>query len=384
MTMRHAHVTLTTATLLVSAGLAACDIAERDPIAPHFAVANAPGWGTASFDVYAQNMYLGGDTGPLFTLDFSNIPAVIAATNTFWNDVQQSAVGERVGAMAAELDLRRPHVVGLQEALQFVVLDGAFRPIGGIDMLGALEAELAARGLSYSTEVIQATTSSALPLALDPSVGITRWLAFTDRVVVLRRNDVKVTSTDQGVYAAVANVGPLQLKRGWARVTVEHGGRPHHFVTTHLETQVLALVQAAQADQLLNQVVAGLDGITIVAGDLNSDAAGAPGDPSWTPTYGRMLDAGFVDVWERAPRARTVPGYTCCQDPSLTNETSAHDERIDFVLVRSAEGPMAKLAPGRGFFRFDLVGVDAASRTSSGKWPSDHAGIVAGVRVLPE
>ncbi len=41
-----------------------------------------------AFTVYTQNVYLGGDTGPIFTIDFSNIPALIAATSLFWAEVQ--------------------------------------------------------------------------------------------------------------------------------------------------------------------------------------------------------------------------------------------------------------------------------------------------------
>lgn len=377
------HTRFTPFALVLAAALAACDVTERSPVAPDFAVVDPGGGAAESFDVYVQNMYLGGDTGPLFSLDLTNIPAVVAATNVFWTDVQNSAVTERVAAMADEIAVRQPHVIGLQEALRFVVLDGAFQPLGGIDFLGALQAELAARGLAYTPEVVQVTTSSALPLSVDPAVGVTRWLSFTDRVVVLRRNDVQVTATDQGVYAAMLNLGPVQLKRGWARVSVEHAGRSHHFVTTHLEVQALAPIQAAQVDQLLNQVVAGLEGITIVAGDLNSDAAATSGSPSWTPTYGRMLDAGFVDVWDAAPRARTDGGFTCCQDPALRNDVSELDQRIDFVLVRSSDEPMGEAAPGRGFFRFDLVGVDPWSRTTGSLWPSDHAALSASVRALP-
>jgi endonuclease/exonuclease/phosphatase family metal-dependent hydrolase len=384
MSRLHERRPLVIAALVVAAGVAACDVTQHDPIAPDFAVVDGGGWGTQAFDVYVQNIYLGGETAPLFSLDFSNLPAVLAAANVFWGQVQQSAVPERAAEIVSEIADRRPHVVGLQEVLRFVLLDGAFAPIGGIDLLGAIEAEIAARGLPYRTEVVQATTSSALPLAFDPSVGVTRWLSFTDRVVVLRRNDVEVTSTGQGVYAAVMNLGPLQLKRGWARVSVEHAGTPHHFVTTHLETQALAAIQAAQADELLNQVLAGLDGVTIIGGDLNSDAAAGPGDPSWTPTYDRMVAAGFSDLWDLAPRSSRAPGYTCCQSADLRNDAPELDERIDFVLVRRADEPITEAAPGRGFFRFDLVGVDESSRTASGLWPSDHAGIVGGVRMLPE
>jgi endonuclease/exonuclease/phosphatase family metal-dependent hydrolase len=285
--------------------------------------------------------------------------------------------------IAGHIAATRPDVVGLQEMLKFEILDGSLALVSGVDFLGLIEDAMAARGLPYATEVVQSATTSQLPLAFDPSVGVTRWLRFTDRVVVLRRTDVSVTDTDQGVYAATFTLGPVTLKRGWARVSVDHGGVPHHFVTTHLEIQALAPVQAAQASQLLG-LVAGLEGVTIIGGDLNSDAAAGPGAPSYTPTYELMIANGFEDVWELAPRQDGDPGYTCCQAKDLRNRASELDERIDFVLVRSSEGPMQDLAPGGGHFRFDLVGEVPSDWTPSGLWPSDHAGLAASVRILPD
>ena len=151
---------------------------EADPLFSRSAAAEP-------FDVYTQNYYLGGDTGPLFTLDFSNIPAIMQAASVFWQDVQDSQVPERAAAIADQIAERMPHVVGLQEVLQFEVLDGSFQKIGGIDLLEALEYELGVRNLPYVTEVFQVTTSSMLPLAVGES-GLT-WLAFTDRVVHRRR-----------------------------------------------------------------------------------------------------------------------------------------------------------------------------------------------------
>jgi endonuclease/exonuclease/phosphatase family metal-dependent hydrolase len=333
----------------------------------------------APFDVYTQNVYLGGDTGPLFTIDLSNIPAVIAATNTFWNEVQQSAVEDRMTAIVNEIDRRRPHVVGLQEVLRFVVLDGTMTPIGGLDLLALIEAEIAARGLPYTTEVVQATTSAGLPLAVG-ATGITRLLSFTDRLVILRRNDVALENEASGLYTAAVPLGPVTLRRGWARVSVDHVGTTHNFVTTHLEVQALAPVQAAQRQQLLQQVLAGLDGVTILAGDLNSDAAAQPGDPSWTDTYGVIRAAGFGDLWELAPWAARHDGFTCCQDPGLESP-SALDQRIDFVMFRT-DGA-APDGEARGHFRIDVVGEEEADRTSGGLWPADHAGLVGSVRAAP-
>ena len=143
--------------------------------------------------------------------------------------------------------------------------------------------------LPYEVVAVQENTSTgkAFGLPLSP----TRILQFTDRLVVLRRTDVPVSASGHGTYAATIILGPLTLKRGWIRLTTEHDVVPYHFVTTHVEIQALAPLHAAQAAELINVVVAGLEGVTIVAGDLNSDPEN-PDAPSWTPTYDDMITAG--------------------------------------------------------------------------------------------
>ena len=334
------------------------------------------------FTVYTQNVYLGGDTGPIFSLDLSNIPAVLQATNLFWAQVKASDVPARAAAIVDDLDERRPHVVGLQEVFRFVVVDprnGAV--LDYVDLLAAIQAEIAARGLPHEVVRVQTNTSSALPMAVDFSVGqISKALSFTDRVVALRRTDIPVAASAQGTYAATFALGPVVLKRGWIRLSVEHEGVPYHFVTTHLETQGLAPIQAGQTAELLGSVVAGLDGVTILAGDLNSDAAAGPGAPSWTPTYGTLLAAGFVDAWTQSAQGPWDPGFTCCQEADLRNGASVLDERIDFVMMRASDDPSAaERVPGS--VGVEIVGEEQADRTASGLWRADHAGLVAGLRL---
>ncbi len=370
--------------MVLGLALAACEDEQPSPVAPiaaEFSALSGEQRPSQAFEVYTQNVYLGGDTGPLFTIDFSNIPAVVAATNVFWQQVGQSAAPERMAAIVDEIEARRPHVVGLQEVLRFVVLSGTGAVIGGLDLLALIEAEISARGLPYTTEIVQPATSATLPLAVS-STGVTQALNFTDRLVVLRRNDVPLTAEESGLYAAVAPLGPVTLKRGWARVSVDHHGTPHNFITTHLEVQALAPVQAGQTQQLL-QVVASLDGVTILAGDLNSDAAAQPGDPSWTNTYDLVRAAGFADVWDLAPPASRGRGFTCCQAIDLRNRVSQLDERIDFVLVRSDQDLGRARGKSRGHYRIEVVGDERSDRTASGLWPADHGGLVASIRSTP-
>jgi endonuclease/exonuclease/phosphatase family metal-dependent hydrolase len=101
----------------------------------------------------------------------------------------------------------------------------------------------------------------------------------------------------------------------------------------------------------------------IIAGDSNIDADSSL-DPSF-PGYQAIINAGFTDAWlsKRAPD----PGFTAHQAENLLNPTSLLNHRIDLVLFRG----------GFGVADISLIGNQPADRTSSGLWPSDHAGIAA-------
>jgi endonuclease/exonuclease/phosphatase family metal-dependent hydrolase len=104
----------------------------------------------------------------------------------------------------------------------------------------------------------------------------------------------------------------------------------------------------------------------VIAGDFNIDADTSL-DPSF-PAYQAMINAGFADAWQikRAPD----PGFTC-QAGNLLNPTSLLSQRIDLVLFRGAFD-VADIS---------LIGNQPADRTSSGLWPSDHAGVAATLRL---
>ena len=325
-----------------------------------------------AFTVYSQNLYLGGETAPLFTLDLTNPVAVIAATQQFWGEVKGSAVPDRMAEVVDEIAVRRPHLVGLQEAAQFLVLDMAAggAVIDRIDLLAEIQQRISERGLPYEVAAIQNNTTVTLPLSP------TTVLRASERIAVLRRTDVTASSIAQGAYAAAVPLGPFSVRRGWIRFDTSHEGIDYHFVTTHLETQRVPVVQAAQANELINGVTAGLDGVTIVTGDLNSDAAN-PGAPTWTPTYDAMLAAGFIDAWQRSGNNRG-PGYTCCHADLRAADTSMN-QRLDFVMVRDAREP--SVATAHGSMSVDIVGDELFERTSNGVWPSDHAGLLGELRL---
>ncbi|NNF29312.1 MAG: hypothetical protein HKN73_18950, partial [Gemmatimonadetes bacterium] len=267
------------------------------------------------------NVYLGGDIAPVLAADFSDPVAVVTASAQAWAQVQGSNMPERAAEVVRRLASEMPAVVGLQEVFQFVELDGSFQPIAPpLDMLGLIQSEIVAQGVPYQVAAVQAGTSAALPVSIDLSTfQVDRWVAFTDRVATLVRDDVDVDGVHQGPYQASLELAPgFELRRGWIRTDISHKGGIVHVINTHLEGQALAPVQSAQVDELLGAITAGLPGTVVLMGDLNSDAAAGPGAPSWTPTYGRLVDAGFFDLWNEA-RPRTGDGFTCCHDPGLGN-----------------------------------------------------------------
>jgi hypothetical protein len=77
-----------------------------------------------------------------------------------------------------------------------------------------------------------------------------------------------------------------------------------------------------------------------------------------------MADANFYDAWTWAHGS--AAGYTGTQSDSLDNRNSTLSQRIDAVFFRGKR---------TGATEADTVGDTAADKTSSGLWPSDHAGV---------
>jgi hypothetical protein len=182
-----------------------------------------------------------------------------------------------------------------------------------------------------------------------------------------------------GNYAALIDLGPVQIGRGYSRVETVFNDTPYHVITTHLETQGIRPIHDAQAQELFARF-GDLPGVTVVMGDLNSDAEGVDGDPSWTPTYGYLTANGFVDLWEEKT-GRDEIGYTCCWEPDLM--TGALDERIDFVLLKP---PSGVLSNGNGALpgavHMDIIGEEMGDVVyPPGIYPADHAGLFAGFNV---
>jgi endonuclease/exonuclease/phosphatase family metal-dependent hydrolase len=237
-------------------------------------------------------------------------------------------------------------------------------------------------GLSYSVAgVVDNALIGPLPL-IAPGFGCEKItvtpggpvpdcvVTFADRDVILVNDDtagLTVGSARSGRYAAqqvlTTPAGPLSFDRGWVSVSGRYLGKSFRFVNTHLETEDFPAVQEAQAAEFLRGPARG--GQTIATGDFNSAA-----DGSTTNSYAQLTEPqAFTDAWTVNA---TDPGLTCCQNATLTNPTSQLRSRIDLILTR---GPIRTL-------RAEVVG-DTPFRSPGAFpiWASDHAGVVATVRI---
>ena len=297
-----------------------------------------------------QNMYVGSSFSALSTAQTQQ--QLFAAVATIYNNILASKPAERATAMAREIARHRPDLVALQVAAMLRTGNGGPATTVRSDLLQSLLDELAGLGQRYSAVAILPGLDAQAPSALGFNVRVSNQDAILVRSDLLG-GAIKVSNLQIEQFGIKLSVptplGPFTDPRGWTAIDVKMRGHRFRFVTTHLDSSVPA-IRVAQAKELL-----------LTAADTGLD-------PSF-PGYQAMINAGFTDAWQskRAPD----PGFTCCQAENLLNPTSLLDHRIDLVLFRG----------GFGVADISLIGNQQADGTSSGLWPSDHAGIAATLRL---
>ncbi|MGW7403249.1 endonuclease/exonuclease/phosphatase family protein [Streptomyces sp. NPDC054833] len=323
------------------------------------------GGGRASVRFMTQNMYVGSDFSAL--ADARTPQQFFAAVTLTYQNILASQPSERAAAVAREVARNEPDLVALQEA--DIVRTGA-PPATDVrsDQLKALLAALDRLGRHYEAVAIVPEDDVEAPSTLGFDVRLSVRNVILARVSPSR--PVKVSNLQVQTYAVQhvlqSPVGSITSRNGWASVDATVDGRTFRFVTTHLEPLPPFAVQRAQAQDLVASA-ADTDLPVVFAGDFNT-AANDPQNPTY-PTYQFLIGSGFTDAWRAAHPGD--PGFTCCQAPDLRNPVSALSLRIDLVLFR-------------GDFEvrnIHLVGNEQSDRTPSGLWPSDHAGVVATLRV---
>jgi endonuclease/exonuclease/phosphatase family metal-dependent hydrolase len=329
------------------------------------AAADAGGRPGRDVTVMSRNLYLGAD---IIAAAGSPTPEAQAlAATRILGTVRQTNFPLRARAIAREIHRTEPDLIGLQEvALWRRTADGVTNDVKDArrviyDFLASLQQRIRARGLRYRAEVIQQEADFEVPT----SEGFD--LRLTMRDVILRRTGrrarVQVRRRLKGNYTTNLSV-PIQGQtvtslRGWTAVDARLRGRSFRFVDTHLEA-FGAQIRADQAAELVAGPLRSSSRPIILAGDLNSDPQDASADGL---AYRRIADAGFANAFDPFPA-------TSGQSETLDNPVSTLRSFIDHIVSR----------PSLRTVRSEVVGDEPQDRIG-GLWPSDHAGVVATLRL---
>ncbi len=321
--------------------------------------------------VMTYNVDEGTDLAPV--LGATTLAELVTAVAEVYAEVQASNIPERAAGIARQIEIAHPDLIGLQE-----VSTWRTGPLGSppattvqFDALQSLLDELAKRNLTYAPIAISTNLDAEAPSALGFDVRLTDYdvvLARTDlRTSALKLLDVQTHRFSTNLTFTNPVLGTVTVPRGWISVDAKIRGQAFRFVTTHLES-FSPLVQIAQANELA-QGPGATELPVVFAGDFNSDAASS--DPIQSAAYQVMLGAGFIDVWSKAHPGD--PGFTWPlhgEDPFTP--VSTPNQRIDLVLARGEFGVLGARLIGNN---------QLTDLTPSGLWPSDHAGVVAILRI---
>jgi endonuclease/exonuclease/phosphatase family metal-dependent hydrolase len=339
-----------------------------------------PGKDKRQLTVMTQNLYLGSTLTPAITA--TTPAAFIAAVAQIYGTAVATNFPRRAEAIADTIAAEKPDLVGLQEVTNWIAQrTGAGSALPSYDFLAILQAELAERGLDYSVAAVsQNADIGPAPLVAPPLGCAPPTTALPPCIVTLQDRDVilvndetpglEVLRSESGDYQAqevlTPPVGaPVSFARGWALIDGTFEGKKFRFVTTHLEVEGFRATQEAQAREFLAGP-AKAPGAVIATGDFNSAADPATTDEP-TATYAALTKSWFDDAW--AVNGGD-PGLTCCQNSPLTNPQSQLRTRIDLILLH---GPVRA--------REAHVVGDAPIQAVQPRWASDHAGVVATLRL---
>jgi len=211
--------------------------------------------------------------------------------------------------------------------------------------------------------------TGALPISGDTLVRLTQ------RNAIIARADLEdetfvVTNPREGNFVAALPLTlggqVIFLHRGWTTVDVQFRGKWTRFANTHLEAFHDG-IRRLQALELVG-ILATSPYDVILVGDLNSERTALA--DSWQI----LIAAGYTDVWTETMPGD--PGYTASFGDDLLGPPSELDHTVDYVL-RTSVGTIDGI-DGLG----EVMGDEVDDRTTSGLWPSDHAGVAVTVRIV--
>lgn len=340
-------------------------------LAPLLVPAPAPAQTTSrDVKVMTRNVYVGADLIPLAT---QPTPAAfeVAATGVYQTLIAND-FATRAKALAAEIKQHKPDLVGLQEAARWLrspdgVKDGAATQSSQViyDSADTLLAALRATGERYTVVAARNWFDFEGPT----SMGFDARIIQRDVIIKRAGSKVKTGKTFTGGFRDTFDpptpVGQARQLRGWVGVDAKVGGRSFRFVTTHLEAYDPKIGDKQMA-QLLSGPLKSKKTQAILVGDFNSAPPGSNANDR-----GAQRDANAYSRAIRADFFNPLPKRaTCCFPEDLRKTDGKLESWIDHIVVR----PRAKVVKSA------IVGSKTGDR-SGGLWPSDHAGIVATLRL---
>lgn len=312
--------------------------------------------------VMSYNLYQGSEL--IHSISAPSISALPAAVAQDWADVQSSNFPARAAVIASEIKAANPDVVGLSEAALWRTQapSNLSKPATNVayDYVDILLQALRGVGASYRVVAIVNNFNLQAPGSF-PSGSMD--IRLTDRVAIIARKGVKTAHVKTANYAATASITAAGIKfvipDGYAATDVRIGGKTIRFVATHLDA-LTESVRTAQAGELVRGPTRKRSPLVLV-GDFNGMSTSA--------AYRELTGSGLKDSWLQA--YPSLPGLTCCHNPyDLVSDMPPFNERIDYVFERGLRPQSLTIA-----------GLGGPDRTPSGMRPSDHAGLVATLRL---
>jgi hypothetical protein len=341
--------------------------------------------------VMTQNLYQGTEFRHIQALAGANptLEEALEATTADYGTYLATRFPDRASQIAAEIAQSRPALVGLQEVATWHA--GAFDPQHPFalpapvseDFTQVLIAALAARGIHYAS-VSRHDDNFTLAFPVVTPTGLAA-VGMVESGVILARTDLppgqlKLSNPQSGTFNARIPLIPnpldpdpphgFQFTNSWQSIDVTVRGKSFRFITTHLDALAPAgVVSGPQAQELLAGP-ANTSLPVIVSGDMNSGLTSAP------PAYEAFVAGGLNDSWTAVGLG--APPLTCCHlapNDLVSDPSATYTEDLDHIFTRGDFSVVDE----------HLVGNLAPNPPpASFIWPSDHAGMVATLRIGPK
>ena len=335
--------------------------------------------------VMTQNLYLGADLFPAVEAAGVSTEAFLAAAAKVYQQAMLSDFPTRAAALAKTVKKQKPDVIGLQEVTTWLAArqDKSGPALQSQDFLAILTKALKKEGLKYKVMGISENASigpfpyvdAASACGAPGGVLPTTWpcsITMKDRDVLLVNTKTKGLSFDKksvksGLYTDQqtfkVSIQTISFSRGYVYADMTYKGAKFRMANTHLEVGGISEpIQNAQAKQFVKKVKKNAKTV-IATGDFNTDAYG-----NYSPKSYSILTKYFTDSWNVKKDGQ---GLSCCQNAELSNPASENDTRIDFVFTRGKV--TAKSSKNTNITPWRPTPVPL--------WESDHAGVVAKLKV---